>query len=121
MCWQSRPFDLCNENASLCLYLFIYFYFFWFSLEQLLRNKLVAAARQSIRMNSNLGQLYRNMQEAYNEMQTPLAYQIPSALVNLSIYDFLWHKSFLFVISCLKSGLLIGTERAERIHSSIGL
>lgn len=47
---------------------------------QLLRNKLVAAARQSIRTNSNLGQLYRNMQEAYNEMQTPLAYQIPSAL-----------------------------------------
>ncbi|KAG5522929.1 hypothetical protein RHGRI_034919 [Rhododendron griersonianum] len=47
---------------------------------QLLRNKLVSTARKSISKNSNLGQLYRNMQEAYNEMQTPLAYQIPSSL-----------------------------------------
>ncbi|KAF5743755.1 boron transporter 2 [Tripterygium wilfordii] len=30
--------------------------------------------------NSNLGQLYRSMQQAYNEMQTPLVYQMPSAL-----------------------------------------
>ncbi|XP_040990189.1 probable boron transporter 2 isoform X1 [Juglans microcarpa x Juglans regia] len=47
---------------------------------QLLRNKLVVTARQSMRKNSNLGQLYQNMQEAYNEMQTPLTYQIPSTL-----------------------------------------
>ncbi|KAL9239603.1 hypothetical protein vseg_013912 [Gypsophila vaccaria] len=47
---------------------------------QLLRNKLVAAARNSIKKNSNLGQLYRNMQDAYNEMQTPLVYQMPSSL-----------------------------------------
>ncbi|CAI0547344.1 unnamed protein product [Linum tenue] len=46
---------------------------------QLLRNKLVSTARKSISKNSNLGQLYRNMQEAYNEMQTPLVYQQPSA------------------------------------------
>ncbi|KAG2675880.1 hypothetical protein I3760_12G026800 [Carya illinoinensis] len=47
---------------------------------QLLRNKLVVTARQSMCKNSNLGQLYQNMQEAYNEMQTPLTYQIPSTL-----------------------------------------
>ncbi|KAL2936039.1 Boron transporter 1 [Bienertia sinuspersici] len=47
---------------------------------QLLRNKLVAAARNSIQKNSNLGRLYRNMQDAYNEMQTPLVYQMPSTL-----------------------------------------
>ena len=32
--------------------------------------------------NSNLGQLYQSMQEAYNEIQTPLVYQLPSALVD---------------------------------------
>jgi hypothetical protein len=47
---------------------------------QLLRNKLVSAARKSMSKNSNLGQLYQNMQEAYKEMQTPLVYQVPSAL-----------------------------------------
>ncbi|KAL5544193.1 hypothetical protein UlMin_007977 [Ulmus minor] len=47
---------------------------------QLLRNKLVSTARKGIRRNSNLSQLYQSMQEAYNEMQTPLAYQTPSAL-----------------------------------------
>lgn len=47
---------------------------------QLLRNKLVVTARKSIRKNSTLSQLYRNMEEAYNEMQTPLVYQRPSAL-----------------------------------------
>ncbi|CAN1347728.1 Probable boron transporter 2 [Linum perenne] len=46
---------------------------------QLLRSKLVSAARKSMSKNSNLGQLYRNMQDAYNEMQTPLVYQRPSA------------------------------------------
>ncbi|KAJ4712347.1 Boron transporter [Melia azedarach] len=47
---------------------------------QLLRNRLVSTARKSIKRNSNLSQLYRNMQEAYNEMQTPLVYQMPPAL-----------------------------------------
>ncbi|KAL6986817.1 putative boron transporter 2 [Sarracenia purpurea var. burkii] len=47
---------------------------------QLLRNKLVSTARKSISKNSNLGQLYNSMQEAYNEMQTPLVYQIPPSL-----------------------------------------
>ncbi|KAM7495772.1 hypothetical protein LguiA_020186 [Lonicera macranthoides] len=46
---------------------------------QLLRNQLVATARQSMRKNSSLGQLYGNMQEAYQQMQTPLIYQEPSA------------------------------------------
>ncbi|KAK3034650.1 hypothetical protein RJ639_033605, partial [Escallonia herrerae] len=45
---------------------------------QLLRNRLVATARQSMRKNSSLGQLYGNMQEAYRQMQTPLIYQEPS-------------------------------------------
>ncbi|XP_061957085.1 probable boron transporter 2 isoform X1 [Populus nigra] len=47
---------------------------------QLLRNKLVSTARKSMGKNSNLCQLYRSMQEAYNEMQTPLAYQQPPSL-----------------------------------------
>ncbi|XP_022736165.1 boron transporter 1-like isoform X1 [Durio zibethinus] len=47
---------------------------------QLLRNKLVSTARKSISKNSNLSQLYQSMQEAYNEMQTPLVYQLPSTL-----------------------------------------
>ncbi|KAJ8449093.1 hypothetical protein Cgig2_004148 [Carnegiea gigantea] len=46
----------------------------------LLREKLVAAARKSMKKNANLGQLYQSMQDAYNEMQTPLVYQMPSAL-----------------------------------------
>ncbi|XVE73497.1 hypothetical protein DITRI_Ditri11bG0122700 [Diplodiscus trichospermus] len=47
--------------------------------QQLLRNRLVATARKSIRKNASLGQLYGNMQEAYQQMQTPLVYQEPSA------------------------------------------
>ncbi|KAA3476061.1 Boron transporter 1-like protein [Gossypium australe] len=47
---------------------------------QLLRNKLVSTARKCTSKNANLGQLYRSMQEAYNEMQTPLVYQLPSTL-----------------------------------------
>lgn len=50
---------------------------------QLLRNRLVATARKSIRKNASLGQLYGNMQEAYHQMQTPLVYQEPSAGVGL--------------------------------------
>ncbi|KAL7151013.1 hypothetical protein ABFS83_04G003300 [Erythranthe nasuta] len=46
---------------------------------QLLRNRLVATARESIQTNSSLGQLYGNMQEAYQQMQTPLVYQEPSS------------------------------------------
>ncbi|XP_009762959.1 boron transporter 1-like isoform X2 [Nicotiana sylvestris] len=46
---------------------------------QLLRNKLVVTARKSMQKNSSLGQLYGNMQEAYQKMQTPLIYQEPSA------------------------------------------
>ncbi|ERN03269.1 hypothetical protein AMTRI_Chr02g262620 [Amborella trichopoda] len=42
---------------------------------QLLRNRLVATARNCISKNSSLGQLYGNMQEAYQQMQTPLIYQ----------------------------------------------
>ncbi|XP_058084150.1 probable boron transporter 2 isoform X2 [Magnolia sinica] len=46
---------------------------------QLLRNRLVATARKSMSKNASLGQLYGNMQEAYQQMQTPLIYQEPSA------------------------------------------
>ncbi|XP_055818017.1 probable boron transporter 2 isoform X2 [Solanum dulcamara] len=46
---------------------------------QLLRNRLVDTARKSMQKNSSLGQLYGNMQEAYQQMQTPLIYQEPSA------------------------------------------
>ncbi|TYJ42795.1 hypothetical protein E1A91_A03G111100v1 [Gossypium mustelinum] len=47
---------------------------------QILHNKLVSTARKSISKNSSLSQLYQSMQEAYNEMQTPLVYQLPSTL-----------------------------------------
>ncbi|KAL5859306.1 hypothetical protein ACOSQ4_000602 [Xanthoceras sorbifolium] len=46
---------------------------------QLLRNRLVASARRSIGKNASLGQLYGNMQEAYQQMQTPLIYQQPAS------------------------------------------
>ncbi|XP_068658603.1 probable boron transporter 2 isoform X2 [Aristolochia californica] len=45
---------------------------------QILRNRLVARARKSISKNASLGQLYGDMQEAYQQMQTPLIYQEPS-------------------------------------------
>lgn len=48
---------------------------------QLLRNRLVDTARKSMQKNSSLGQLYGNMQEAYQQMQTPLIYQESSARV----------------------------------------
>ncbi|XP_022983559.1 boron transporter 1-like isoform X2 [Cucurbita maxima] len=50
---------------------------------QLLRNKLVETAQSSMRKNASLGQLYRNMQEAYQQMQTPLIYQQPAGLNEL--------------------------------------
>lgn len=53
------------------------------NLVQLLRNRLMSTARRSIGKNASLGQLYGNMQEAYNQMQTPLIYQDPSARVSL--------------------------------------
>ncbi|CAL9114886.1 unnamed protein product [Musa textilis] len=46
---------------------------------QLLRNRLVATARQSMSQNSSLSQLYGSMQDAYRQMQTPLIYQEQSA------------------------------------------
>ncbi|WOK95134.1 hypothetical protein Cni_G03841 [Canna indica] len=46
---------------------------------QLLRNRMVATARQSMSRNSSLSQLYGNMQDAYRQMQTPLIYQEQSA------------------------------------------
>lgn len=94
-------------------------------MEQLLRNKLVLTARKSISKNSNLGQLYRNMQEAYNEMQTPLAYETPPALVNLFIYNF-WliqiYYLFLFLVLDLsfKQGLKELKESTIQLASSGG-
>nr|CAD1825917.1 unnamed protein product [Ananas comosus var. bracteatus] len=46
---------------------------------QLLRNRLVATARQSMSQNSSLSHVYSNMQDAYQQMQTPLIYQEQSA------------------------------------------
>lgn len=42
---------------------------------QILRNRLVATARQSMRQNASLSQLYDNMKEAYQQIQTPLIHQ----------------------------------------------
>ncbi|GMI85848.1 REQUIRES HIGH BORON 1 [Hibiscus trionum] len=46
---------------------------------QLLRNRLFATARNCIRQNASLGKLYGNMQEAYQQMQTPLVHQEAAA------------------------------------------
>ncbi|XP_031396143.1 probable boron transporter 2 [Punica granatum] len=46
---------------------------------QLLRNRLVTTARNCMRKNTSLPQVYGSMQEAYQQMQTPLIYQAPSA------------------------------------------
>lgn len=48
---------------------------------QLLRNRLVATAKKCMRTNATLGQVYGSMQEAYQQMQSPLIYQEPSAMV----------------------------------------
>ena len=48
---------------------------------QLLQNRLVATARKCMRENASLGQVYESMQEAYQQIQTPLIYQEPSARV----------------------------------------
>lgn len=42
---------------------------------QLLRNRLVANARHSMKQKSSLSQLYGNMEQEYQQMQTPLIYQ----------------------------------------------
>ncbi|GMN55068.1 hypothetical protein TIFTF001_024186 [Ficus carica] len=47
---------------------------------QLLRNRLVATAKKCMRTNATLGQVYGSMQEAYQQMQSPLIYQEPSAM-----------------------------------------
>lgn len=47
---------------------------------ELVRNKLVRTAKKSIQKNSSLGQLYGDMQEAFQQMQTPLVYQQASSL-----------------------------------------
>lgn len=47
---------------------------------QLLHNRLVATAKKCMRMNATLGQVYGSMQEAYQQMQSPLIYQEPSAM-----------------------------------------
>lgn len=57
---------------------------------QLLRNRLVATARSSIKKNASLGQLYGKMQEAYNQMQTPLVHQVPSLKVNILFVLAIW-------------------------------
>ncbi|KAH7513529.1 hypothetical protein FEM48_Zijuj12G0210000 [Ziziphus jujuba var. spinosa] len=46
---------------------------------QLLRNRLVSTARKCMRKNASLGQVYGSMQEAYQQMQSPLVYQEPSS------------------------------------------
>lgn len=57
---------------------------------QLLRNRLVITARNSMSKNASLGQLYGNMQEVYHQMQTPLIYQDPSVKVSLCSKLFLF-------------------------------
>ncbi|KAJ7955297.1 putative Boron transporter [Quillaja saponaria] len=46
---------------------------------QLLRNRLVTTARKCMQKNASLEQVYGSMQEAYQQIQTPLAHQEPSS------------------------------------------
>ncbi|CAJ2662616.1 unnamed protein product [Trifolium pratense] len=46
---------------------------------QLLRTRLVATARNCMRNEESLGQIYGSMQDAYWQMQTPLTHQEPPA------------------------------------------
>ncbi|WMV09440.1 hypothetical protein MTR67_002825 [Solanum verrucosum] len=46
---------------------------------QLLRNRLVAKARKCMTENGNLAEVYESMQEAYQQMQSPLIHQEPSS------------------------------------------
>jgi len=48
---------------------------------QLLRNRLVATARNCMRKQEPLGQVYGSMQDAYWQMQTPLTRQETSTQV----------------------------------------
>ncbi|KAH7513577.1 hypothetical protein FEM48_Zijuj12G0215000 [Ziziphus jujuba var. spinosa] len=45
----------------------------------LLRDRLVPTSRKCMRKNASLGQVYGSMQEAYQQMQSPLVYQEPSS------------------------------------------
>ncbi|KAG5080583.1 hypothetical protein JHK86_004648 [Glycine max] len=51
----------------------------------LLRNKLVSTAQKSMQRNVKLSQLYQNMKEAYDEIQTPLVPQMPTTFSKVSI------------------------------------
>ncbi|XP_049405839.1 boron transporter 1-like [Solanum stenotomum] len=46
---------------------------------QLLRNRLVAKAQKCMTENGNLAEVYESMQEAYQQMQSPLIHQEPSS------------------------------------------
>ncbi|XP_006337975.1 boron transporter 1-like isoform X1 [Solanum tuberosum] len=46
---------------------------------QLLRNRLVAKARKCMTENGNLAEVYESMQEAYQQIQSPLIHQEPSS------------------------------------------
>jgi len=53
---------------------------------QILRSRLVTTAQKSMRQNSSLTQLYGSMQEAYQQMQTPLIYQEQSVQVQSRLH-----------------------------------
>ena len=82
---------------------------------QLLRNRLVATARKSIKTNASLGQLYNNMQEAYHHMQTPLVYQQPQ--VRTLYFFFFFPIIEQGVITKSSFFLLIGFKRTKRINN----
>lgn len=52
-----------------------------YRLLQLLRNRLIATARNCMRKQQPLGQVYGSMQNAYRQMQTALTHQEPYAPV----------------------------------------
>lgn len=85
-----------------------------------MRNKVVSAARKSIQKNMNLNQLYQSMQEAYDQMQTPLAHQIPPPSVYIILSfpnDF---KFVIFLTFIQYSVIQAGAKGDEGIHHPTG-
>lgn len=88
---------------------------------QLLRNRLVATAHQSMNQNSSLGQLYGHMQETYQQMQTPLIYQEQSARVRKALLSIIHVHLKSLLPHCFKLYISHpGTEGAQGLNNPIG-
>ncbi|KAL6186117.1 hypothetical protein ACLB2K_042239 [Fragaria x ananassa] len=77
--WSSGAYENWTVIKALLLEFCIFSHLVFSLKHELPRNRLVAAARKCMRNNASLGQVHGGMQEAYQQMQTPLIYQELSA------------------------------------------